>query len=353
LKGLFLKKGGGIVRALVFNGARQITVQEIEKPKLAGDQVLIKIALCGICGSDIHAWEAADDLKGLITGHEFSGMVEDPGPLAGSLKKGDRVTGLPMNYCGKCSACKKGLVNMCEIGPANIMGLGFPGAYAEYTALRADMIKRIPDGMGDNEAAMIEPAAVGFRAISLAEINPGDKVLITGGGVIGLLCAAWARISGASFVALTEVNKFRMGNAKKMGDVDEVFDAKDEQLIPNLMQASQGGFDKAIECTGLGTGIDAAVSVMKSGAKIVLVGLSFVPVTFNTFAASMKELKLVTSFGYTDEDFSKTLELIAKKFIKAERFITDTVGYEGVQAAFERLKSPDCADIKILIDSGK
>lgn len=337
------------MRAMVLEGRRQLAIKDVEKPQVDGSRVLIKLSRIGICGSDIHLWKSGEP-KGMIMGHEFCGTIEDPGALKGKLKVGDRVTALPMNPCGKCTACKKGLFNICEIGMANAMGVGFPGAYTEYMALRSDLVRTLPDSISDDEAAMIEPAAVALRGVRQAGIKTGDKVLIIGGGIIGLLCAAWTRMSGASYIALSDINKQRMSKAKEMGDVDEVFDAKEDDIINNLVEASGGGFDVVLECTGSPTAIDTAVMAVKPAKRIILVGVSFVqPVCFNTLNILFKELDLKASCAYTDE-FDICINLFAKKRINLERFISDTVGFADVQEAFKRLASKDTNDIKILID---
>jgi L-iditol 2-dehydrogenase len=337
------------MRAVILEGPKTMVVREVPTPKSNGNKVLIKISKVGICGSDLHMWKAGE-LKGLIMGHEFCGTVVDPGCLQDTLKEGDRVTAFPMNPCGKCSACKVGMINMCESGMANIMGAGFPGAFAEYFLARPDMVRKLPDNIDDETATMIEPAAVALRAVYQAKIKPGDKVLITGGGIIGLLCANWARQAGASFIALTEVNQLRLNYAKKMGEADLVLDGRDENLIPKLMEASGGGFDVALECTGVTPGIDTSILTVKPSKRIVLVGVSFVPVAVSTFMVFLKELELKGTAAYTDE-FDICMDLIAKGKIKVKKYISDTVSMDGVQDAFERLSSGKTEDVKILINT--
>ncbi len=338
------------MRAIILEDVKKVLVKDIEKPQADKEKVLVKISKVGICGSDVHLWRSGEP-RGMIMGHEFCGTVENPGALKGTLKKGDRVTSLPMNPCGKCASCKQGLFNICEIGMANAMGVGFSGAYAEYVLLRPDLIRKLPDRISDSEAAMVEPAAVALRGVRQAGIKIGDRVLVTGGGIIGLLSAAWARMAGASYIALTDINPQRIRKAQELGDASEVFNASEADLPKRLVEASGGGFDSVLECTGAPGGIDTAIQTIKTAHRIVLVGVSFTqPVGFNTLAILFKELDLKASCAYTDE-FDLCINLFAEKRMDIARFVSNTVSFESAQESFERLSSGKTDDVKILLDA--
>ncbi len=336
------------MQAVSIEGKKQLKVVETETPKSDGNKVIVEVAKVGICGSDLHLWENGDRI-GLIMGHEFCGKVVDPGALKDTLKPGDRVTVLPLNPCGKCVNCKQGKVNLCINGLAASPGLTAPGAYAQYYAARPDMVRALPDEVSDAEATMIEPTAVALRAVHHAGVKPGDKVLVTGGGIIGLLCAAWARIAGASYIALTEANPNRAKKALEMGDVDEVFDAKDEELAKKLIVASKGGFDKALECAAVAPAVNTAIKALKFEGKLIIVGVNYSPVPVSTLLTLLHELEVKGTIGYSPAEFDQTIELMAKKIIKTERFISKTVGLDEVQEAFEHLTSGETTDVKIVI----
>lgn len=336
------------MKAVTIAGKKQLKVAETETPKADGSKVLVEVAKVGICGSDLHMWENGDRV-GLIMGHEFCGKVVDPGALKDTLNVGDRVTVLPLNPCGECINCKHGKVNNCVNGLAASPGITAPGAYTEFFAARPDMVRKLPDTVSDDEATMIEPTAVALRAVHLGGVQPGDKVLVTGGGIIGLLCAAWARIAGASYIALTEANPKRAEKALEMGDVDEVFDAKDEELVKKLLTASKGGFDQALECAAVAPAVNTTIQSLKYGGKLVLVGVNYSPVPVSTLLIVLRELEVKGTIGYAPEEFDQSIELMAKKVIETERFISRTVGLDGVQDAFEQLTSGDNPDVKIII----
>jgi len=339
------------MRALKLKGPKKLAVVETETPQPDGHNVIIKVSFAGICGTDLHFWEAGGGLTGkedLIMGHEFSGTVEDPGMLKDAIKRGDNVSVIPLDPCGECPACKRELIGLCPnvaVGP----GVEAPGGFAEYFSARPDMVRKLPEGMRTQEGAMLEPSCVSLHAVRLAGIKPGDKVLVIGGGIIGLLCATWARIAGASFIALTETNALRAAKARDMGDVDAVLDGADPELAAQLLEASKGGFDQALDCSGTAPGVNSAIAGLKIEGKLVLVGINYEPLPLEGFSICLKELTLKGDLGYTTQEFDQAIEMAAKGYVKTERFVSDIVDLDGAEGAFERLTSGKAADVKILI----
>lgn len=335
------------MKVVVLDGPKQLSVVEKHTPQADGKKVIIKVAKVGICGSDLRMWEKGERV-GLVMGHEFCGTVIEPGPLQDSLQVGDRVTALPLDPCLKCVACLRGDINMC-LNPVATPGIRADGAYAEFFACRPDMIRKLPDNISDNEGTMIEPAAVTLRAVRQAGIKPGDKVLINGGGIIGLLSAAWARIAGASYIALTEANQPRGANALRMGDIDTYFVAQDPDLVSKLIQGSGGGFDQAIDCTATPAAINSSIMAMNRGGRIILSGITYAPIPINSLVAVLREIEFKGTIGYSHE-FDKAMDLIGRKVLKTERFISGIIGLDSAQATFEKLTAGIYPDVKMLIE---
>ena len=177
-----------MMKAVKIEGSKKLAVVDSPVPQADGTKVVIKITTVGICGSDLHIWDNGDRV-GLIMGHEFCGTVVDPGSRE-DLKVGDRVTALPLNPCGECPICKDPRFHTCMNSLKNgSPGVTSAGAYAEYFASRPDMVRKLSDTISDVEAAMIEPAAGTLHAVNLAQVKTGEKVLVIGGGVIGMLTA--------------------------------------------------------------------------------------------------------------------------------------------------------------------
>ena len=197
------------MRCVKLKDVKEFEISEIDEPVSVDGSVLIDVKKSGICGSDIHHWDTGEP-AGLVMGHEYCGVVYNPGSRE-DLKVGDRVTALPISPCGHCSACLTGNPQYCSETWTRATGLSLtnPGALAPKMAIRPDMVLKVPDSVSDDEVAMVEPSAVGLHAVHLADIKIGEKVLVIGGGIIGLVSAMFAKMEGASYVALSETNDAR------------------------------------------------------------------------------------------------------------------------------------------------
>lgn len=336
------------MKCVRITGAKKVEVSKIDKPVSKKGSVVLKVNSCGICGSDIHYWDIGEP-NGLVMGHEFSGTVVDAGSRK-DLKVGDRVTGLPISPCGECEPCRTGNPQYCAKTWSLAVGLSLtnPGGYAEYTSCRADMVRKLPDSVSDDEAAMVEPSAVSLHAVNLANIKIGDKVLIIGGGIIGLMAAEFAKMNGASYIAMLETNLKRGRKAVGFGKVNEYFDATDESVIGKLKEQTNGGFDVVIECCGSAPAVTEAIMTVKQGGTIVLVGVSLGAISIPTVVAVMAEVKMQGAIAYTEDEFDTCIDLIANKKINVEKYIDARVPLEDAQKSFEKLTSGKDAAVKII-----
>ncbi len=338
------------MKAVAIKGIKEFEIKEIDEPKSDGKKVIIDVKKTGICGSDIHYWVNGES-KGLVMGHEFCGVVIDPGDRL-DLNKGDRVTALPISPCGKCEACRNGDVQFCPETWNQAVGLSLnnPGGLTSKIAVRSDMVIKVPDSLKDEEVAMVEPLAVGLHAAHLGRIAVGDDVLIIGGGIIGLASAEFAKKEGASYVAITETNKARGQKAVDLKVADEYYDATDKDLVSKLMAKTNNGFDVVIECVGNGAAVNSAISMVKPGGIVVLVGVATNAIPTYTVMAVMKELVVQGSIAYTYNEFNSCINLIANKKIDAMKFVDDVVSLNEVQHAYERLTCGTDSAVKILVD---
>lgn len=338
------------MKCVAIKDVKQFEVTDINEPIANGKDVIIDVKKTGICGSDIHYWVGGNP-KGLVMGHEFCGVVTDPGNRD-DLKIGDRVTALPISPCGTCPACLSGNPQYCAITWNQAVGLSLtnPGGLAPKLSVRSDMVCKVPDSMTDEEGAMVEPTAVGLHAVHLADIKVGDKVLVVGGGIIGLVSAMLAKKEGASLVIVSETNSARGEKAVSLGVADEWYDAKGPEMVSKLMQKINGGFDVVIECVGNAPAVNSALTLVKQGGEVVLVGVSTEPISMYSVMAVMKELTIKGAIGYTKEEFKSCIDLIANKQIDVMKFVDDVVSLEQVQSAYERLTSGTDSAVKILVD---
>lgn len=332
---------------------KKLEVVERDEIKSNNSDVIIKVLKAGICGSDIHNWEAGNP-KGLVMGHEFCGKVIHPGNRK-DLKIGDRVTALPISPCGKCFACKSGNPQYCKETWNNAIGLSLtnPGAFSNTTFARSDMVIKVPNSVSDDEVAMVEPTAVSLHGINLANIKKGDKVLVIGAGIIGMGSAMLAKYYGASFVAISETNDKRGNAAISLGVADKYYNALDKDFINKVMTDTKEGFDKIIECCGNDAAVSSAIMSVRPGGLIVLLGVSTRPITTPLVMGVMKELTIKGGIAYTKHEFVESLKLIKNKKIDVLKFVNDVVSLDEVQNSFERLTNGNDGAIKILIDPNK
>ena len=341
------------MKSVAIKGVKEFEIKEINEPVSDGNKVLIDVKNCGICGSDLHYWVSGNPI-GLVMGHEYSGVVTDPGSRE-DLKVGDRVTALPISPCGHCEACLTGNPQYCleTWNHATGLSLDNPGALAPKTALRADMVMKLPDNVSFEEGAMVEPTAVGLHAVHLADIKVGDNVLVVGGGIIGLVSAMFAKAEGASFVAVSETNPGRGEKAVSLGVADAWFDAREQDAIAKMTEASNGDFDVVIECVGNGPAVTSSLMLAKTGGRVILVGVSLDAISVPLTIAVMHELKLQGAIAYTKEEFATVIELIDNKQIDVLKFVDKRITLEETQSAYEELTSGSSSTIKILVDPNK
>ena len=337
------------MKAVVLEDKRKLVVKEIEEPKKS-DDVLIEVIMSGICGSDLHYFEMGEP-KGLVMGHEFCGKVIDPGNRD-DLKVGDLVTGLPISPCGKCQACESGNPQYCRETWADAVGLSLTrnGALCEKILVRPDMVVKVPENAEAATMAMVEPTAVALHAVHLADIKLGAKVLVIGGGIIGLLSALLARKEGASVVNLSEANLKRGQKSLYLGVAEKCYDATNQNMINEAINDSHGGYDVVIECCGNSAAVTSAFATVRPGGTVVLVGVATQAISVPTVLAVMNELTVKGAIGYTKDEFVRCVDMIATGQIEVKKFIDDIIPYEKVQNAYERLTSGTDSAIKILVD---
>ena len=341
------------MKCVSLKGPKEFEITELPEPVSKNGNVIVDVKKCGICGSDIHNWVVGEP-KGLVMGHEFCGIVTDPGSR-GDLKVGDRVTALPISPCGHCSACETGNPQYCKDTWTNALGLSLtnPGALAPKTSIRPDMVLKVPDSMSDEEVAMVEPTAVGLHAVNLANIKIGDNVLVIGAGIIGLVSAMFAKKAGASMVAVSETNMARAKKAVSLQVADKYYDATSENMINEVLKDTNEGYDVVIECCGNAKAVTSALMNVKPGGTVVLVGVATSAINIPTAVAVTKELTVKGAIAYTKKEFQTCITLIANKQIEVMKFVDDIVSLEEVQKSYERLTSGNDDAIKILVDPNK
>ena len=340
------------MRSIKLTYVKKLELDNLEKPEKEEGKVMIKVTKTGICGSDIHNWDMGSP-KGLVLGHEFCGTVIYNGGRE-DLKEGDRVTALPISPCNHCYACETGNVQYCPETWNHAVGLSLdnPGGLTEIINVRSDMVIKVPEEMTDEEVSMVEPTAVSFHATNLANIKVGESVLIVGGGIIGLGAAMFAKKEGASFVALSETNENRGKKAVDLQVADKYYKVSDK-MYEEMRKDVPNGFDVVIECCGNSSAVTSALTSARNGGTVVLVGVSYNPITIPSIIPVMHELTVKGAIAYTKKEFETCAHLISKKQIDVSKFLSKILPLEETQKAYEELTSGNTDSIKIIIDPNK
>ena len=333
---------------------RRFTVETVEFPQVNGTPI-IKVSHVGICGSDVHFWEdGAASGKDLVLGHEYTGVIVEPGNSG--LKKGQRVVGYTQNpggdYCGWCEECRKGNFAACANRVVQV-SLGcstrHPGAYSEYVTWFPSGMFPLPDHVGSDEAALTEPMSVGFHAMGLSGIRPGDKVLILGGGIIGLGVAEWANIFGAGKIVMTELSNPKRERIRSYQLVDGLYAADDSALEEKLRAEAPNGYDLVFDCVALEGPFNMGLKLLKRGGTCVAVGVSFKPISMDIYETVVFQKRIQGSKGHTPEDFKAVLRAISAGKLNLKKYITRRTRLDDIQSTFEGIKDGG-DDIKVLIE---
>jgi (R,R)-butanediol dehydrogenase/meso-butanediol dehydrogenase/diacetyl reductase len=331
------------MKSVVFSEVGQpLEYQETPKPSAGPGELAIKVAACGICGSDLHATMVPGLLsRGQILGHEYAGEVIEVGEgLEEKFKVGDRVTGLPFKFCGQCPSCRKAAFKDCTEPVLQAFDPRYQGAFAEYTTTFGPLSFKLPDNVSMMDAAMIEPLTVGLGAWRLGEVPMAGSILILGAGPIGIALAKWARFFGARDVVVSEPVAARRDRAVAAG-ATLVLDPMVHENPAATMEEKTGRAPSVIfECVGKPI-FQQIAAMCPKGAHIVMCGTCMEPDSFVTANTAFKSPRVSFQLGYEVEEFLFTMEMLAQERITTAPLQTTTIGLGELPDTFEALKKPN------------
>lgn len=337
------------MRAVILNEDRQHELVTLPDPKPEPHQVLVRSDYVGICGSDLHAPELDMFRTGIVSGHEFAGEIVAIGNTVSGLTVGQRVTANPnANVCRTCSYCRQGRYNLCWAATnENSLGVARHGGMAEYVALDADYLHRLPESVDTRHGAWAEPLAVALRAVRTTPVRIGDSAAVIGGGPVGLLAVQLLRAAGVSRIVLVEPSEFRRSIGTRVGadatyGLGEFNDALAERDFRQV--------DHVFECSGHPAAVRTAQSMVAAGGSIRLVGMSPTPPAIDAIDLVSRELQLLGGYIYIDE-FSQAIDLLAAGQVDVDILTTHIVPLAQFADAFAALRQPDKA-IKAVIAPG-
>jgi (R,R)-butanediol dehydrogenase/meso-butanediol dehydrogenase/diacetyl reductase len=341
------------MRAGLVTGREQIEFREFPDPTPEPEKAVVQISHCGICGTDLHAFDHGGFYNPGICGHEWAGTISALGAGVEGLREGDRVGIGIAPACGRCRECRSGDAAHCGAALMGLLGMGplaAPhGGFATAIGIEAARLYPVHPKLTDLEAAMLEPATVAIHALRRTPLRLGDTAIVLGAGPIGLLVLQSALIAGAGCVVVVEPEPNRAKVAASLGATLVVDPAVDDFEARIREVCGSLGADVAFECAGIPTTIDQSVGLVKRGGVVSLVGLATVPAEIAPGAWLAREVRLVASLGYLHEEFQVTMQLVADGRLKLEPLHTETVGLDDMESAFRRLLAGDGA-VKILVD---
>ncbi|MDA3955110.1 alcohol dehydrogenase catalytic domain-containing protein [Oceanispirochaeta sp.] len=335
------------MKSLVYNNAKLLTVVDKEIPEAGSSEVVIKIAYCGICGTDRHIYHGIMDerVKPPMTfGHEMSGTIHELGAGVTGYEKGQKVTVRPLDPDKDCIACRMGYSHICQ--NLNFIGVDSEGAFQQYWKVKADILHALPEDMDLEVAALTEPLAVACHDVSRSGLKKGDRVAIIGGGPIGLLIALLAQLDGAD-VRLLEISKERRDVAEDMGI--KTIDSLTVNPVEAVFQWTGGdGADIVFEVSGSKPGAALMTGLARPRGVIVLVGIFGAPAEVVLKEIFLRELDIRGARVYQSEDFDRAIKLLHENKAPWRKVISKVASLEDAQSCFESLDEQ--ADLmKILI----
>ena len=332
------------MKSLVCKEPFQLILEEREKPQPKENEVQLKIAAIGICGTDIHAYAGNQPFFEYprVLGHEASGVITKLGKNVDKFKVGQRAALIPYVSCGKCGACLSGKTNCCE--KISVIGVHQDGAFSEYLVAPTQNILLISDNVDDVTAALIEPYAISAHAARRAQIKAGDDVLVVGAGPIGLGAAAIAHADGANvIIADTSEERRKHIQANLLVPAVDPINEKIEDYFDGRLPLV------VIDATGNQKAMNNAVNLIRHGGRIVFVGLHKGTIEFSDPDFHKKETTLMGSRNATLEDFEKVQHLMAEGKIAANMMLTHTFKYDELADIYEEEITKNRSLIKSVI----
>lgn len=307
-------------------GPGSLVVAELPVPVPGPGQVVLKVAACGVCGSDLHAYRQDPGYEfvapPVTLGHEYAGWVHSVGPGVQGWAPGQAACVIGIQACGACLACRDGQEHLCM--DRKVQGLHYDGGMAQYAVVGARFLVPLPDGIDPVAAALVEPLSVALHAVfDRADILPGDRVLVTGPGVIGLLCAVAARLRGGlvTVAGAAADEPVRLPVARELG-------------FATAVGGLAAKVDLVIEASGAAPALEGALSAVRRGGSITVVGLYAKPASLFMTTAAREELTIRGSYASSYPHYLRALDLIGQGLIPLDRLV-QSYPLSDARAAFD------------------
>ncbi len=336
-----LRKELDDMKAAVFHGSeRGIRIEDIPVPKIDSQQILVKVAACGVCHTDLHYIEhGVPTFKSppIVLGHEASGVVEEVGSDVTTFAKGQRVLIPAVLTCGRCTLCRMGRENICS--HMTMLGNHIDGAYAEFVAVPAKDVLTLPESVPLEEASIIADAiSTPYHAVkNRARVKLGDTVVVFGCGGVGINAVQLAAAAGACVIAV-DINERKLEWASEFGAAHTINASKVARVSKEVKKLTGGGADIAMEVIGNPRTIEEAFDCVRVGGRLCVVG--YTPETISVVAGKImfKEIEVVGSLGCRPLDYHALIRLVEMGKIDVKRLVTHRFKLDELDRAFAVMK---------------
>lgn len=336
------------MKAAVIQKDFTLDIQDHPTPVPGPEEILIKVAYCGICGSDVHFLESKLMPPGTILGHEVSGHIVKTGNNVKNWKEGDKVVVLPFNPCMTCESCKKGDTHHCREGLVRSYGIGAnPGAFSDYMLVHPPMLFKVPEGLDMKTASLTEPMAVSFHGINISGYKKGEPALVMGAGPIGLFCIYALKMAGAGDIFVSEPDSFRAEKAEAAG-ADKVFNPKQDNIRDDMVNLAGKPPGYIFECAGTASSMQEASGMVGQQGHIIMLGIHQGNVSIFPLLWFAKEIRVSFSFGYSKREFEDCLNLLGDNIVAHDVVVSSVLPLARINDGFNLLKEPGHS--KILVD---
>jgi L-iditol 2-dehydrogenase len=344
------------MKALLLSEYNQLDIADLPAPVPGADEILVRVAACGICGSDVHGYDGTSGrrIPPIVMGHEAAGVVAAAGSGVSKFKLGDRVTFDSTVYCGQCEFCLQGEINLCN--NRQVVGVSCgdyrrAGAFAEYVVVPQRITYHLPEGLEFHEAAMLEAVSVALDALRVYEMKGGETALVIGAGMIGLLTLQAAKAAGASQVLIADIDRTRLERAEKLG-ADATLLLSGSDLVQEILRRTGGrGVDLVLEAVGRDETISASIASVRKGGTVTLIGNISPQVKIPLQVVVSRQIRLQGSCASSGE-YPEAMELLANGKIKVKSLITAVAPLSDGPQWFARLHAGEPNLMKVVLDPG-
>ena len=314
------------MKAAVTTDDHGFEITDLPDPTPAPNELVIRVAACGVCGSDIKAQPYAPG--GMVMGHELGGEIVAVGSQADAWREGTNVAVLPVVSCGTCRYCQAGTASHCA--EASFIGMGPLGGFAEFAAVPARHSFAMPADLPTAYAALVEPFAVGLHGVNRAEIAAGEDVLVVGAGGVGLTTLIWALHRGAARVTVVDPDPQRRDSATAIGATD---------VLASVSEADHGAYDAVVECVGRAELLQACQPILRPLGRLIISGACAEPTPIEPITALLKELTVRYAVAYSADEFREVIAAFGDGSVDPSRTVGPAFGLAQIGEAFEAVRS--------------